>query len=52
MTDQFDPQKARASAWFRQLRDRIVESFEGLETQHGTGAPGRFEVDESLRKSV
>jgi len=54
MTEQFDTQKTRASAWFRQLRDDIVASFEGLEASHDTGpladaAPGTFEVSETMR---
>jgi coproporphyrinogen III oxidase len=53
MTEQFDTQKTRASAWFRQLRDEIVAAFEGLEDSHpDTGRPsGRFEVTETRRKS-
>jgi coproporphyrinogen III oxidase len=31
MTEQFDTQKTRASAWFRQLRDDITAAFERLE---------------------
>ncbi len=45
-------EKARASAWFRELRDEIVAAFEGLEDMHGgAGAAGRFEVSETQRKS-
>ena len=56
MTEQFDSRKARASAWFRQLRDDIVAAFEGLEDTQETGpfagtAPGRFEVSETRRGS-
>lgn len=56
MTDVFDDQKARASAWFRELRDRIVEAFEALEDTHTAGpladaAPGRFGVTETKRTS-
>ncbi|WP_299773359.1 oxygen-dependent coproporphyrinogen oxidase [uncultured Tateyamaria sp.] len=56
MTEQFDSQKTRAAAWFRQLRDDIVAAFEGLENNHGTGpmaddAPGRFEVTDTKRTS-
>ncbi|MDR9393382.1 oxygen-dependent coproporphyrinogen oxidase [Roseovarius sp. SYSU LYC5161] len=55
MTDMQD-QKARAAAWFRQLRDEIVAAFEGLEDSHASGpladaAPGRFEVSETSRSS-
>jgi coproporphyrinogen III oxidase len=49
MTDQFDTRKARAAAWFRSLRDRIVGAFEALEDAHGTGTPGRFDVTPTSR---
>ena len=49
MTDLFDARKARAAAWFRELRDRIVAAFEGLEDRHGAGQPGRFEVTPTTR---
>ena len=50
----FEPQKARADAWFRELRDQIVAAFEALEDRHSTGpasdmAPGRFEVTPTVR---
>ncbi|GGX43849.1 coproporphyrinogen oxidase [Tateyamaria omphalii] len=56
MTEQFDSQKTRAAAWFRQLRDDIVAAFEKLEDTQGTGpmsdeAPGRFEVTDTKRTS-
>ncbi|MEL6464675.1 MAG: oxygen-dependent coproporphyrinogen oxidase [Pseudomonadota bacterium] len=56
MTEQFDTQKTRAAAWFRQLRDDIVTAFEGLEDSYDTGpmsdgTPGRFEVTETKRTS-
>mgnify|MGYP000013903512 CR=1 FL=1 len=57
MTDEnFDDRKARASAWFRTLRDDIVAAFERLEDTQATGpfaqAPaGRFEVTETTRTS-
>jgi len=56
MTELFDDHKARASAWFRALRDEIVAAFEGLEDSqtmgpHAARAPGRFEVSETRRKS-
>ena len=52
--DAMAEEKARASAWFRTLRDRIVAAFEALEDSHATGpfsdmAPGRFEVTETRR---
>ena len=37
MTEDFDDRKARASAWFRTLRDRIVAGFEALEDAQTTG---------------
>jgi coproporphyrinogen III oxidase len=56
MTEQFDTQKARAAAWFRQLRDDIVAAFENLEDTQGSGPfadlpAGRFEVTETKRSS-
>ncbi|MDP4991578.1 MAG: oxygen-dependent coproporphyrinogen oxidase [Marivita lacus] len=56
MTEEFDIEKARASAWFRDLRDQIVAAFEGLEDSHDSGplrdaTPGRFEVTETKRTS-
>ena len=56
MTELFDERKARASGWFRELRDRIVAAFEALEDAQETGpfadAPaGRFDVSETRRKS-
>ena len=52
----FDAEKARASAWFRELRDQIVTAFEGIEANHTTGpmcdAPvGAFELTETTRTS-
>ncbi|MBF9031805.1 oxygen-dependent coproporphyrinogen oxidase [Rhodobacterales bacterium HKCCE3408] len=50
MNERFDDRKAKASAWFRSLRDEIVAAFEGLEdSQGGDGEPGRFEVTETRR---
>ncbi|MGR3520732.1 MAG: oxygen-dependent coproporphyrinogen oxidase, partial [Roseovarius sp.] len=56
MSDDFTQEKARASAWFRSLRDEIVTAFEALEQSHDTGplsdaAPARFEVSETRRAS-
>tara|TARA_R110002012_G_scaffold131200_1_gene283759 strand:+ start:2720 stop:3613 length:894 start_codon:yes stop_codon:yes gene_type:complete len=56
MTQSFDTEKARASAWFRELRDQILDAFESLESSHDTGpmadaAPGQFEVTETKRSS-
>lgn len=51
MTDPVtEDRKARAAAWFRALRDRIVAAFEALEDEGpGAAAPGRFAVRETLR---
>ncbi len=56
MSDDFDDRKARASAWFREIRDQIVEAFERLEDTQSTGPfadrpAGRFEVTETQRGS-
>ncbi|PTM94469.1 coproporphyrinogen oxidase [Rhodovulum imhoffii] len=54
MTDPFEDQKARASAWFHSLRDEIVTAFESLEQTHITGPladrpAGRFDVSPTRR---
>ena len=56
MTELFDDHKARASAWFRSLRDDIVAAFEALEDSQEKGPfadlpAGRFEVTETRRSS-
>jgi len=56
MNAPFDDRKARASAWFRNLRDEIVAAFEALEDSQTEGPfahlpPGRFEVTETTRAS-
>ncbi len=57
MTRQFEPQKARAAAWFRALRDEILAAFMAIEDTHTAGpgsdlAPGRFERTQTQRKST
>lgn len=47
MTDPVSDQKARAAAWFFQLRNDIVAAFEGLETRLGQGA--RFTITPTTR---
>lgn len=43
-------QRRRAADWFRDLRDQIVEAFEGLEDRAGGDAmPGRFQVTPTRR---
>jgi coproporphyrinogen III oxidase len=42
MPDPLASRKARAAAWFGELRDRIVAAFEALEDAPGDGPPGRF----------
>ncbi|MEM0977430.1 MAG: oxygen-dependent coproporphyrinogen oxidase [Pseudomonadota bacterium] len=49
--------KARASAWFRSLRDDICNAFEMLEDEQASGPfaalpPGRFELRETKRASA
>ncbi len=56
MSDDFDDRKARATAWFREIRDQIVEAFERLEDTQSTGPfadrpASRFEVTETKRGS-
>ena len=50
------PDRDRAAAWFRTLRDRIVAAFEALEDAGAPGPfadlpPGRFEVTPTARAS-
>jgi len=54
ITTEMTAEKARASAWFAELRDRICTAFEALEDAQGTGpfaglAPGRFAQSETRR---
>ncbi|MEM9579565.1 MAG: oxygen-dependent coproporphyrinogen oxidase [Pseudomonadota bacterium] len=56
MTSDMIQEKTRASAWFEDLRNSIVQAFEALEDTHDTGpladaAPGRFEVTRTKRAS-
>ncbi len=53
MSAEMKAEKARASEWFRTLRDRIVAAFEGLEdaAPETEAAPGRFEVSETRRSA-
>ena len=56
MTDQFEEQKSRAAAWFREVRHGIVKAFEALEDTQTEGPfaerpAGRFEVTETRRAS-
>ncbi|WP_299193253.1 oxygen-dependent coproporphyrinogen oxidase [uncultured Litoreibacter sp.] len=48
----FESEKTRAAAWFRELRDRIVAEFHALEDRHGGDNPaGRVEVTKTKRTS-
>lgn len=56
MTQDFETEKARASAWFRNLRDEIVDAFEELERDHAYGPlseadAGVFDVTDTKRQS-
>ncbi len=45
MTEPSVDRKARASAWFAEIRDRLVAAFEAIEAEgEGPSPPGRFEV--------
>ena len=53
-TDISIDRKARASAWFRDIRDQICNAFEMLEDEQESGPfkdhePGRFELTETKR---
>ena len=48
--DEMLTERAKAAAWFCELRDRITTAFEGLEDQGpGDTPPGRFEVTPTER---
>ncbi|MEM7519628.1 MAG: oxygen-dependent coproporphyrinogen oxidase [Pseudomonadota bacterium] len=50
IADSFETEKARASDWFRGLRDQIVQAFHDLEDRHEADAPaGRVEVRKTTR---
>ncbi len=54
MNDAMHDEKSRASAWFRELSDRICAAFEALEERQTSGPfadrpAGRFEVAETRR---
>ncbi|MGB0660032.1 MAG: oxygen-dependent coproporphyrinogen oxidase [Mangrovicoccus sp.] len=56
MSAPFETEKAKASAWFRELRDQIVAAFEALEDSQTEGPfadlpAGRFDVSETKRHS-
>lgn len=56
MAECLEDRKARASSWFRSLRDEIVAAFEGVEDAHVNGPnsdcpAGRFEISETRRAS-
>ena len=57
MTGDMAAEKARASAWFTELRDAICAAFEALEDAQANGPfadlpPGRFERKETRRASA
>ncbi|MEM7317586.1 MAG: oxygen-dependent coproporphyrinogen oxidase [Pseudomonadota bacterium] len=52
----FETEKSKATAWFRSLRDQIVEAFERLEQDHSEGplsesTPAEFQITETTRTS-
>jgi coproporphyrinogen III oxidase len=53
MAEPLEAERAQAAAWFRSLRDDIVEAFEALEDSQNDSdlAPARFEVSETRRAS-
>jgi coproporphyrinogen III oxidase len=56
VADEFDERKARASDWFRELRDQICAAFEKLEDEQDSGPfadlpAGRFERKQTKRAS-
>ena len=52
MVDNFSKEKSTASAWFSDLRDKIIQKFEALESLHKSDMPaGLFEIKETKRTS-
>ena len=52
MVDNFSKEKSTASAWFSDLRDKIIQRFEALESYHKSDMPaGLFELRETKRTS-
>ena len=52
MVDNFSKEKSTASAWFSDLRDKIIQKFEALESLHKSDMPaGLFEMKETKRTS-
>ena len=50
MIDNFNTKKSTASAWFSDLRDKIIQRFEALESHHKSDMPaGLFELRETKR---
>ena len=50
MVDNFSTEKSTASAWFSDLRDKIIQKFEALESLHQGDMPaGLFELKETKR---
>ena len=50
MVDNFSKEKSTASAWFSDLRDKIIQKFEALESLHKSDMPaGLFELKETKR---
>jgi coproporphyrinogen III oxidase len=50
MVDNFSTEKSTASAWFSDLRDKIIQRFEALEGLHKSDMPaGLFELKETKR---
>lgn len=57
MEEALEAERARAAAWFRELRDQIVAAFHGLEDSHSEGPlsdqpAGRFDVRETRREAA
>jgi coproporphyrinogen III oxidase len=57
MTELFDDRKARAAAWFRELRDTICTAFESVEDAHSEGPgsdlpAGRFALRDTRRQAA
>lgn len=50
MSGEFDLQKRKASSWFLNLREKIIDSFQKIEDEYSSeSSAGRFEINQTTR---